>query len=131
MQLSTLKKLDKAAKMARAKEIELADQQARELPSQGLVSFETPTNGAVRQLTTDWTPSELEQSDLQNGKAPRRPCYLKRSSWLKKARGNSGTSETSLQRELGKYSKLELLQLNTRLIVYEAIVFSIFCLAWA
>lgn len=138
MQLSTLKKLDKATKLAQSKEAELLAQQQREVQSNyPTISFDQPTNAGLHQvstgrhLDTDFEPTATETQTGTQTKS-NRPGYFRRTSWLKKPWAiNSSNGKSSLQRELGKYSKLELLKLNTQIIVYEAVVFSVFCLSWA
>lgn len=123
-QLSTLNRLDRAAKEVRPNEVQFDVQQQPSATKTREQDFEIATNAGLHQISTLWVPSGTEEGRERNQNNSRH------APWLKKANAFTADKDSSLRKETGKYSKLELLRLNTRIIVCEAIVFSVFCLAW-
>lgn len=141
MQLSTLNKLDRAVKVAHAQEL------SREGRETAPVSVDFPSTAGMHQVSTmhmhdtashlavDDKPAFIDSKDRRNShqsdmSAPKRASLILRpTQWF--AHSASTHGENSITKQLGRYSKLDLLRLNTRIIVFEAIVFTLFCSFWS
>ena len=143
LQLSSLNHVDQAINIIKKKETAYVKRQS--IADAGPEKRSTASAHAVHQMTTgldiigvdETLPvSEVVESVAQEETEvdASHPEHRRRQSWFQRRASwfnqQTNSKDGDIASQLKQYSKLDLLRLNTRLIIMEAVLFSFFCFAW-